>query len=948
MHSAIRLHQSASQPALRALAAGLLLLLLGLPVSAQNAPANPNTPDANQPTAEPAAQPAVQPTTTSSENVVKMEAFHVNAGYAVSLQADAQAKQSNSAIVEVITAEDVGKLPDISIADSLTRVTGLAAQRTNGRSQQISIRGLTGDFSTGMLNGREQVSSGENRSVEYDQYPTELLDQVIVYKTAAADLTSQGLAGTVDLRTVLPLSKGARTIAVGGYYQWTQYGDLTPGASRTGERVNASYIDQYGDGKFGLALGFAYTVTPWEGKQFQAWGYPTDSAGNFIMGGTKSYVRSSNLKRTGMMGVFEVKPDENTHMVVDMYYSSFEEKQLLRGMEIPMAFWGDATLQPGYTVTNGLITDYTLTGVHPVVRNDTFKRTDSPFSIGYNLQVGLKSEWPVTFDAGYSRINRTDVNLETWSGFGFNKPAGRSDTMTVKEIPGQVPVIHSTFDYSTGTGLVLTDPQGWDTWYGPISGTGAPGYLKYLKSKDELGQLKLFTVHDLHRAVSKLEFGVSYTDRYKRDGEGPSGFPVNANGHAEAPLPPQVGTTDMSFLGLGRIYAYDPLAAYDSGAFTFVPNTNWDYVAQRFDVEEKVTQLFAQVNLDTKLFGLPLTGDIGFRVINADQASKGYSRNGATNLLTLVKDGARYTNFAPDVNLKLTLDTGTYLRFSVARQVARPRMYDMRAAQAYGFDPSLATSTDLNHSPWSGSGGNPKLRPWLSDSVDLSLEKYFKENRGYVAFAAFDKHLLNYIYNQNGLESFGGYPTGGITPVLTQGIVTVPLNGTGGDIRGMELTVSLSSELISSIKGFGIVMGGAYTDSSVKPWGPTGGNAPIAGLSRKVANLTIYYESHGFAVRVSDRYRSSNRQYITTFGPPNRGGDVSSGGGFSVAQPENIIDAELSYSLQAGPAKGLTIYLQAYNLNDEPLVTYNNGDPRQVMNYQKYGASYSFGASYKF
>ena len=47
-------------------------------------------------------------------------------------------------------------------------------------------------------------------------------------------------------------------------------------------------------------------------------------------------------------------------------------------------------------------------------------------------------------------------------------------------------------------------------------------------------------------------------------------------------------------------------------------------------------------------------------------------------------------------------------------------------------------------------------------------------------------------------------------------------------------------------------------------------------------------------------------------------------------------------------AKGLTIYFQAYNLNNEPLITYNNGDPRQVMNYQKYGASYSAGASYKF
>ena len=145
-----------------------------------------------------------------------------------------------------------------------------------------------------------------------------------------------------------------------------------------------------------------------------------------------------------------------------------------------------------------------------------------------------------------------------------------------------------------------------------------------------------------------------------------------------------------------------------------------------------------------------------------------------------------------------------------------------------------------------------------------------------------------------------------------------------------------------------MVIGGAYTDSSVKPWGPTGGDAPIAGLSRTVANFTVYYERQGFSARLSQRYRSSNRQYITTFGPPNPGGDVNPNGGFSVAQPESVLDAQVSYTFGSGPMEGLSIFAQAYNLNNEPLVTYNNDDPRQVINYQTYGASYSLGASYKF
>jgi len=590
-----------------------------------------------------------------------------------------------------------------------------------------------------------------------------------------------------------------------------------------------------------------------------------------------------------------------------------------------------------------------MTGVVPIVRNDVFKRNDSVFAGGWNLVLGEKSPWPVTFDTGYSRVNRTDENLETWSGFAFNRMTATPDTMTVQLIPGEIPVIHSSFDYSSGAGLYLTDPQGWDTWFGPLANTGSPGYLKFLQSKDEIGQFKLSTTHELKKIFSSVEIGASYTDHYKRDGEGPSGFVVNASGQATAPLPPKIGTTDMSFLGLGPIYAFDPLAAYSNGVFGFVQNTQFDYVAVRYDVTEKVGQFYSQANFDTKLGDLPLTGDVGFRVINTDQSSKGYSRNGSTNVLNPVTDGTKYNNFAPDLNLSLKVDSGTFVKLSLARQIARPRLYDLRAGQAYNFDPTLVNSTDLSRSPWSGSGGNPHLRPWTSNSVDLAFEKYFKKNRGYFSIAGFNKDLRTYIYTQNALQDFTGYPTLGLSPQLHQGIVSTPVNGQGGSLRGAEATVSLPSELISdSIKGFGVTMGGAYTDSAIKPWGPGNGDAPIAGLSRKVANITLYYEQHGFSARVSETYRSPTREYITTFGPPNRAGDVSPGNGFSTSLTRKVIDAQVSYTFQSGPCKGLSIYLQAYNLNDEPLVTLNNGDPRQVMNYQKYGASYSFGASYKF
>ena len=104
------------------------------------------------------------------------------------------AKKKSSQIVEAVSAEDIGKLPDASIAESIARLPGIAAQRTNGRAQTLSIRGLGPDFTLTTLNGREQVSTNDNRSVEFDQYPSELISQVVVYPKAGvndAELAAQ-------------------------------------------------------------------------------------------------------------------------------------------------------------------------------------------------------------------------------------------------------------------------------------------------------------------------------------------------------------------------------------------------------------------------------------------------------------------------------------------------------------------------------------------------------------------------------------------------------------------------------------------------------------------------------------------------------------------------------------------------------------------------------------
>lgn len=131
-------------------------------------------------------------------------------GIRYSIESSVSKKRESNSVTENITAEDIGKLPDQSVAESLARLPGLTGQRgADGRVNVISIRGLSPAFSGALLNGREIVSSNDGRAVEYDQFPSELIGAATVYKTPNAALIGQGLSGTVDL-----MARGRSTATV--------------------------------------------------------------------------------------------------------------------------------------------------------------------------------------------------------------------------------------------------------------------------------------------------------------------------------------------------------------------------------------------------------------------------------------------------------------------------------------------------------------------------------------------------------------------------------------------------------------------------------------------------------------------------------------------------------------------------------------------------------------
>ena len=855
----------------------------------------------------------------------------VTTGYRSSLRDAMLMKQNSESIIEAITAEDIGKLPDASIAESLARLPGLTAQRLNGRGQQISIRGLGPDFTTALLNGREQVTTGDNRGVEFDQYPSELLSGVTVYKTPDASLIGAGLAGTADLRTIRPLEHGKRTLHGNVRYEWTEYDALNAGSDDDGTRVTLTYVDQFANDTVGIAIGYAGMSNPGQEERFNAWGYPTDP-GASVIGGAKPYVRSSVLDRTGVIGVLEYNPTDTISTSLDVYYSKFEETQLLRGIELPLQ-WGGLSLEPGFVVDDGLVTQGQFNGVKGVMRNDITARDSELFAAGFNVNFDVGESWVADIDLSTSSVDRQDIILESYSGTG-TAGSGATDDLSFVMAGTTGAVFSSSLDYTDENLIMLTSPQGWG---GDVIPGGQLGYDNRPDIDDELNQIALSMERELGGTISSVEFGVNLANREKTKGNNEF-FLGLASGATEAPLQNVTGVTDLSFLGIPGMISYDPLALIATGIYSRAPNPNADVAIKGWTVDEDTNIAYVMFGLDTEVGRFPLIGNFGLQYMDVDQSSNAVAASGTDGRVS-ASGGDNWSEVLPSVNLSMELAENTYLRFAAARTVSKARMDDLRASFEYGYNETRELGTTPEDGPWSGGGGNPTLKPWLATAYDLSFEKYFADGAGYVSLAYFYKDIDQFIIPGFPiLTDFTGFPVPpGQNPGTFLGYVSAPINGDSGSIDGFEVAVQFSGDLIhDSIRDFGLVANYSSTDSSIEP--APGVTIDIPGLSKDVANVTLYYENEAFGARVSNRYRSKFLGEVGGFG---------GGRAFKTIKSESVLDAQLSYTFNSGRFEGMSLLLQGYNLTDEPMTTYA-GDPRLVIDYQSYGASYMIGASYSY
>lgn len=917
-----------------------------------------------------------------------------------------KAKEKSDLIEETISAEDIGKLPDVSIAESLARMPGVTTQRDKlGEATSVSIRGLGPDFNGYLMNGREQTSTLDSRAVDLSVYPAELIAGATVYKSGDAALMTAGLAGTIDQRLVDPLSYDH--LIARGSYEGDRYNEGVSGlAAGKGKRYSLSFIDQFADRKLGLAIGFVHTDHNSASLQDSSWG--TTGYSNVIspggvnlaapncgttgnpacpqfVGGFTYQTNNNSEKRDGGAVILKFKPNDIYSSEMDYYYAKINVSQHYTEAQAGLAFGnpGINTITNA-TVVNGIVDSGTIAfapytngptnptnGGNPLIdRNEVLFDQDTIESFGWNHAVVLSDDWDVSLDINHNRAQRIERDNEAYATIdGANT---LSFTNGVAAVGGGIPNLTLATPYTDPTTLFIHSIDGWSgVTYppgSPFAGDTVPqaGYSKGPTVTDTLYAGRLDFTHTLrgNSLFSKLQFGANVSKRGKEyiTDEGLI-ISTQPGGYGDIPFPANssvitdVGGTGLSFL------SFSPGAQLWPGA-QILRKYNDDILSKTWTVTEKVNTLYAKLDIKTEWAGIPVRGNVGVQEVFTNQSSEGYRANVSSSVtltnpaLTLTEAGTSYADFLPTLNLTGDFGNGNLLRFAAAEQIARPDMTAMRNSLAAALDTNGA---DPQFNTIVGSAGNPSLKPFKATAFDLSYEKYF-ETKAYLSAAVFYKALNTYITQFTNFcaydftqiaQSVGlAIPTGahGICGGGPLGTYTEQVNGHGGNIRGIELAASLPFSMVTPwLDGFGVTGSYSSTLSSIVVPNTIGLNPAQPVPLNITMGLPDLSHVNVKGILYFEKWGFSafiadnkRSQYIGTVPNLTVGGYPA----LVYIQAQRWVSAQAGYEFQSGWLKGFGIRFEGTNLNKPKYQTQQAfGGPTTTTDT---GANYDLRVFYKF
>jgi len=867
------------------------------------------------------------------------------------------AKRQASGVIDSISAEDIGKFPDSNLAESLQRITGVSIDRLGGEGQLITVRGFGPQFNTVLINGRQMASENQSRAFSFDTIASELVKNINVHKTSTASMQSGGIGSTINVNTARPFAiKGFR---VSGSVKAT-YDD---NSEKTTPQASALISNTFNDDKLGLLFAVSHQERETRLNQAQLDGWlenvgipnPQTRSGQAYSGNIfspRNYdhkVTTEQRTRTNANLVIQYAPFDKLAITFDSLYTDFD-------IETDTTSYGHWFTAPniegfgsdaGATVDeNGTVIDlYQEIGLATDMHAKKFDRLTGSHAQGLNFDWDVNDNLKMKFDFSSSTAERQANN-------------GRGDQLSLIGYANRVRfrldnyILPYTSEFSTASPTIYSGQQELDgTAYNPsISPNGVSHYLDPTNSRSHVMLRRGWAVEDKVKQfrwdsnllvnegteLAAIKFGLMYSSESKKldrwDNER-TGLHCTFCGYPDTPnisgLSQYVFNAGSNFLsgisGSGRMpsswlahdgeanFAFLEQYAADSGkAISFDAEKR----NKSFKISEETLSIYAEFDFEMELEGMAFSGFAGVRYEATDVDVDGtdepiselvildktemLARYGSENSIT---KSANYEEVLPSVSAKLEINDELIARFAASKSITRPPLDSM--------SPVTVIGTTRQGGNLTSNSGNPALKPFTSNNLDVSLEWYYADT-SYISAGYFIKKVANFIINSTEELTFkladGSFltdPSTGInvnnpdpsddTAIFTN---TLPNISESAKVYGWELALQHTFN-----NGFGLMVNTTIVDSDAEldPADITQVFA-LTGLSDSY-NIIGFYESGPFQTRIAYNWRDSFVQSLSQ----------SNGDGVTIVEDYAQVDASGSIRIN----EQIAIFFEGINLTEE-------------------------------
>lgn len=848
-------------------------------------------------------------------------------GIRKSMQTAINIKKNAVGEVDSIAAEDLGKLPDQNVAESLQHVAGVTIDRNRGEGQFVTVRGFGPAFNAVTLNGRTLATDNVGREFSFDILPSEVISGADVYKTPQANINGASIGATVDIHTVRPLDQKP-LVAAGSVSAMYDQLDKTwnPGLSAVaswhdkarnfGVSVAASYLkEDTRDDEFDVGAG---TVKESSNNSYFS-GRVDPSVGTFTNVDMPSdltpAVVLTSRKRFGLTSAVQWRPTDDLSMTLDLLYSKLDEVDNAIGLS--------------YDFSGGTLTDLVIDGNNSAqyakfvngtvdeIVSQTPRNTQT-YQIGYNADW-RHGPFDVKFDASTSLARRGGM----WNSY-FTTVRRTGMTLWYDRRTGS-PIYDYGFsspNYANAPTDLSHEGAHYDTWGGSDYTDSATEYR--LDAKWDPGEGIAISAGLASEGRTKLITTIHQ----------PGSVQCEYCGGAVILPASLFSATNFDFFSSYKGDIVRDWVTYSPPAMIAelqgLPGSH--YTAPAFDpaassrVHEAVTIGYLMFDQKTQIGGMPLSINTGVRIEDTNYTSAGAAQtiisakpNGlGQNIIQLspivpISFSGHYTDILPSLNVRLSLTDTVVARFSASRVMTRPTLSDLSPAQTILTNPG---NEQITH-------GNPDLKPFRASQVEGGLEWYF-DRLSLLSAAVFYKDIDSFIADTT-------------TPQLVDQVtfqVTEPTNGKGANVKGFELGYrQVFSNLPGAWNGLGFEGSFTMAESDANYANSvTGVHYGLESLSKYSYSAIGFYEKYGIQARIAWTWRDKFLQTAS-----GRNGDPQ------YFDSYGQLDANLSYDVNAHT----TVFIEGLNLNNEKEFVYSV-TPNRTFNYRETGPRVTAGFRFRY